>query len=189
MPDIKLTATPVLGGADISMGSNRILERFDLALVSLAISPGERQSFADMLEDAWSLALPDPRCSSEAQGIRALPMSPDQVMLVFQHTKPGAQHFVQDQLGGVGYTTDQTDAWVALEISGPATPAALERLCPLDLDPASFPDGAAARTLMAHLSIMIVRLGAEHFLLLSASSSAGSFLEAVKTSYDWVVSA
>ena len=70
-------------------------------------------------------------------------------------------------LGDVAYTTDQTDVWVVLEISGPETSAALERLCPLDLG--LFEDGTAARTVMEHMGAMIVQLSADRFLLLSAS--------------------
>ena len=58
----------------------------------------------------------------------------------------------------------------------------LERLCPLDLHESAFPVGAAQRTVMEHMGAVILREGTDEFLLLSASSSAASFLHAVKTS-------
>ena len=50
------------------------------------------------------------------------------------------------------------------------------------LYPDAFVEGAAARTVMEHLGVLILRTGPDAYLLLSASSSAGSFLHAVETS-------
>ncbi len=182
-----LAAAPTLGGADIAPGGNRIAERDDLALVSVAIPLGGDRALAAALRKGWGLAVPGPRLSAVSDRARAIRTAPDQIMLVFARSGPDANATVQAALAGAGYTTDQTDAWVALEVSGPDTPAALERLCPLDLQPDAFPEGAAARTVMEHMGAMILRLGADRFLLLSASSSARSFLHAVETSYRHVM--
>ena len=91
---------------------------------------------------------------------------------------------MQGKLDGKGYTTDQTDAWVVLEISGPDTMAAMERLCPLDL--ASFETGTSGRTVMEHMGAFVVKIEDNRFWLMSASSSAASFLHAVETSYHYV---
>ncbi|MEM9813638.1 MAG: hypothetical protein AAF913_13310, partial [Pseudomonadota bacterium] len=88
-------------------------------------------------------------------------------------------------LDGKGYVTDQTHAWAILEVRGPGIQAAFERLVPLDLDPEMFPPGAAARTALEHMAAIVLRREAERFLLLSASSSAQSFLHAVTTTLTW----
>ncbi|MBT8415130.1 MAG: hypothetical protein KJO30_12445, partial [Boseongicola sp.] len=59
---------------------------------------------------------------------------------------------------------------------------------PLDLDPDTFPTGSAARTVMEHLGAMIVRVDDTRFWLMSARSSAMSFLHAVETSCRWTAS-
>ena len=46
---------------------------------------------------------------------------------------------------GAGYTTDHTDSWVVLEVSGKATLSALERLCPLNLDLDACPNDQGGR--------------------------------------------
>ena len=184
--DIRLTATPPLGGADLRLGGNRILERADLAIVSVATPRDGDQALAHALKNQWGLAPPTPTQSSTAGDTRAVWTSPDQILLLFPHDAPDEMTVVQKKLGGTGYTTTQTDAWVVLELSGPDTPAALERLCPLDLHPDAFPNDASARTVMEHMGAIIVRTGPETFLLMSASSSARSFLHAVETSYNYV---
>ena len=61
---------------------------------------------------------------------------------------------------------------------------ALERICPLDLHPDAFGVDHAARTVMEHLGVLIIRTGEEAYLLLSASSSAGSFQHALHLSME-----
>ncbi|NND18082.1 MAG: sarcosine oxidase subunit gamma [Silicimonas sp.] len=187
MAEITLEAMPVLGGVDLDIGGNRVLERSDLALVSVATPQGGEAELVRALDAGWSLAMPEPTLSRVAGETRAIRTAPDQMMLVFRHPTPDAERVVQAKLDGTGYTTEQTDVWVVLEVSGPDTLAALERLCPLDLDPARFPVGASGRSVMEHMGAMIVRLEPDRFWLLSARSSAGSFLHAVETSYRYVI--
>ncbi len=170
-----------LSGADVT-----IVERGDLALVSIATPQGSEKALATALQAGFGLAPPTATVSTTGGETRAVRTAPDQMFLIFPHGTPDANGQIQNKLGGTGYTTDQTDVWIALEISGPNTLTALERLCPLDL--ARMPANGAARTVMEHKGAMIIRLGQGRFLLMSASSSAGSFLNAVETSYRYVVS-
>ena len=181
MAEISLTAEPILGGVDIQIGENRIRERDDLAIVSIAIPQGGDATLAKALQAGWSLDIPTSTQTTASGDTRAVRTTPDQLLVIFPHTTPDAEAQVQARLNGAGYTTEQTDAWVVLEISGPETSAAMERLCPLDI--ARLETGDTGRTVMEHLGALIVKLDADRFLLMSASSSAQSFLHAVETSY------
>ncbi len=184
MANLTLTASPALGGIELEIGQNRIAERSDLAIVSIATPLGGKDILAKTLNTGWSLTMPDPIMSTVEGNTRAIRTSPDQILLIFPHGTPDANATVQKKLNGTGYTTDQTDAWVILEISGPDTLKALERLCLLDT--ATFEIGQSARTMMEHMGALIIRLEDDRFMLMSASSSAGSFLHAVETSYNYV---
>ena len=109
-------------------------------------------------------------------------MGPDLAFVLFERATPDAEEAVAERLGDAAYLTDQTDTWCALEIEGPVCRTALERICPLDLHPRGFAVDDVARTVMEHLGVIIARTREHGFLLLSASSSAGSFLHAVETS-------
>lgn len=176
-----LTAEPPLGGIDIALGENRIRERHDLAIVSVATPLGGEAALETAMKRALRLAPPAPAVSSVSGETRAVSSTSDQLLLIFPHETPDANAEVQSALGGAGYTTDQTDAWVTLEISGSGILAALERLCPLDC--ASMPVNGNGRTVIEHMGAVIVRLNDDRFLLMSASSSAKSFLHAVETSF------
>ncbi len=184
MAEIRLDPTPTLGGARLEIGMNIIAERDDMALVSVATPLNGEAELGAALAQAWGLKIPAPALSETAGDMRAIRTSPDQMMLVFPHATPDAEPHVQKAISGKGYTTDQTDVWVVLEVSGPENIAALERLCPLDLPAA--PTDFAARTVIEHMGAIVVKLADDRFLLMSASSSASSFLHAVETSYRYV---
>ncbi|MEO0912095.1 MAG: sarcosine oxidase subunit gamma [Pseudomonadota bacterium] len=165
-------------GTDLTIGANRITERTDLALYSVAIPRDGESALADALQTLWNLALPTPKQSTQSANTRALRTAPDALLLILPEEAP-----VAAKLQGSGYITDQTHGLTVLDVSGPDTPSALERLCPLDLSPEAFPEGATARTLVEQLGTTLLRLGDTHFLLISASSSAESTLHAVETAY------
>ncbi len=189
MPDIQLKPVSVLGGFDRKFGANRVSEITNLALVSVAVPQSKEHELENVLQEVWQLSFPSPVMSEFSSEIRAIQSTPDQLMFLFSHDIPNAAEHISAKLGTNGYTTDQTDAWVMIEVSGPDVLAALERLCPIDLDQSVFAVGAYARTVMEHMGGTIVRLDSDRFLLMSASSSAGSFLHAVTQSFDWVTEA
>ena len=188
MARITLSATPPLGGADIAIEKNRIKERHDIVIVSLAVEREGRAAagFARALKSACRVSPPKGTLSTVAGRVRVIRSGMDQMLLLKERAKPAEAHAIQTKLSRHCHTTDQTHALVALEISGPDTLAAMERICPLDLHRDRMPDGTASRTHMEHMGATIIRLGPARFLLLSASSSARSFLHAVETSYIYV---
>lgn len=173
---------PPLGGFDQRFGELRLHERTELALVSLAIPQAGDTAAKKAIKSAYNLDLPRPGQSTASKTHRLIRTAPDQAMLVFGDAAANAEPTVRTALKGACYTTLQTDAWVALFLSGAQARTVLERLCPLDLHDSAFPVGAAARTVMEHMGALIVREAQDGFLLLSASSSARSFLHAVETS-------
>ena len=182
-----LDPKPLLGGVDLMVGQNRIVELDELAIVSVATPLGGDENLAKALKTGWNISVPEPTLSSAEGDMRAVRSGADQLLLIFPHETPDAEAMVQSKLNGAGYTTDQTDNWLVLEVSGPDVASALERLSPVDLSLSAFPDGANARTVMEHMGALVICIGADRFLLMSASSSAASFLHAVETSFAYVI--
>ena len=182
MDDITLSAAPVLG-TDIAIAENRIVERADLALVSIATPLNGATALTTALRTQWKLPMPTARQCTVKGNMRAIKTAPDQIMLVFPHEGSNANETVQSKLDGAGYTTEQTDSWFVLEVSGPDTQNALERLCPLDLHQDVFPINSSGRTNMEHVSVLLVRVADDQYLMMSPRSSAQSFLHAIQTSF------
>ncbi len=186
MLSLQLKAEPLLGGFRENVGGTDLIELTELAIVSIAIPLDGEQAFKAALSKAYGIDAPAPgRSILSADGqTRFVWTARDQLFALFEDASPMAAADLGEKLGNVVYVTLQSDNWVALRLSGPDARGALERICPIDLDPQAFPEGAAARTAMEHMGAIILRDGADSFVLLSASSSAQSFLHAVKTSIE-----
>ena len=182
--DLTLVCEPFLGGYRQEFPGALLEELTDLSVVSVACPLGGHDRLATAIRSAWSAELPAAgRSSLTADGrIRIFSMSPDQFFVLAWDGTGLSADSVHGMLGNTGYYTDQSDSWVALRLTGPVAAAALERICPIDLDPAIFTPGSTARTAMEHMGAVIHKLDEDDFVLLSASSSARSFLHAVETS-------
>ena len=184
MANYTLTSEPPLSGVDHSFGQTHITSPADLAIVSIALPLGAEKAALTAVKTVYGVDLPEvgKSAASKAHDAMLSRLAIDQAFVLFPHTEPTAAKVVGDLLNGMAYVTDQTDVWSALQISGPQARTALERICPLNLHPASFAIHDVARTVMEHLGVVILRTGDDTYLLLSASSSAGSFLHAIETS-------
>lgn len=184
MAEYTLIAEPPLAGYDETFGDMRLVAPADFALVSIALPLGREDKALKAIKTGYGVDLPEVGESilSKDGKVRLLRMAQDQAFVMFTHSKPDAAQVVSKKIKDSAYVTDQTDVWTALHLSGPSSRRALERICPIDLDTETFAEGHVARTVMEHLGVVILRDAADSFVLLSASSSAGSFLHAVETS-------
>ena len=186
MGDYVLTAEPFLWRYERSYEAVKLREIYDVAVVSAAIPLGKETASQKAIKAAFGVTMPNVGRStlSKDENMRLVRLGIDQLFIIFPRAQKdaGAEPHTAKILGGGFYTTDQSDVWVTLELSGAGARRALERICPLDLMPESFGIGAAARTTMEHLGTIIIRNDADSFLLMSASSSAQSFLHALETS-------
>ncbi len=189
MSDTALYPTPALGGYRSDRDGVLVEELTRLAIVSVATPLGGEQALADAFRNSFGTDVPETgHVTVSGDGkIRFLGMAPGQVFAVFNHDGPDAEVRLAETLSGAAYTTDQTDVWVALRVAGEEVTAVLERICPLDLHPDAFPADRCARTVMEHMAAIILKDGEDGFVLLTARSSARSFLHAVEVSVENVL--
>ena len=184
MAEFSLTAAPPLAGVDEKFDGIHLRAPKDLAIVAVALPLGGEDAALTAIRKGYGADLPAPgkSVSAKEDGATLLRLAPDQAFILFHRAEPDAEAVVAEGIGDTAYLTDQTDVWCGLEVSGPRARIALERICPIDIHADAFAVGDAARTVMEHLGTIIIRTEQDTFLLLSASSSAGSFLHAVETS-------
>lgn len=87
--------------------------------------------------------------------------------------------------GEAASITEQTDAWVRFDVSGPELVALFERLANVDL--ATRPDGYATRTVMEHLGVYLVKRSAIDVTLYGPRSSAAVLLHALEVTAKSVI--
>jgi len=80
----------------------------------------------------------------------------------------------QEACGGTAAAVDLSSALLGLQVDGPKAREALARGCRLDLDPAVFPFGTAAATVIAQVSAIVVALPSG-FLLLTPVTTGRHF--------------
>ena len=184
MANISLKPRALLDNFDHNFGSVRLRELPSMAIVSMAVPQGDEAKCEAAITKVWECDAPDNgRYSNSSDGkSRIMRTQPDQYFALFDHDGDDARNTVHGATGGSFWTTEQTDAWCVLEISGPQSREALARICPLDLHKDVFGADHFGRTSMEHLGAFVLRTGEDEFILMSARSSAKSFLHAVETS-------
>ena len=135
MAKFKLQALPFLGGYSHDFGDVKVSEIDDVALVSLALAHGA--SGTEILQCLQAEKMPDVGHSIDClNGCgRLMRMGLEQFML-YVDGETDTQKFTKsldNKLSGSAYVTDQSHVWVCVDISGPMTHPALERICPLNI--------------------------------------------------------
>lgn len=182
MPDHRLSPLTALGGTaprvDRYSGVT-VAENPDLALASVACRRGRAEDFRASTRALFGFDMPVPAQSAAAGDWRAFWVSPDQWMV----EAPFASHediarIIKTALGDCASVTEQTDAWVRFDVSGPRTPDFFERLTGVDVR--RMQAGAAQRTMMEHLGCYLVcRAPQSEFVILGPRSSAASLHHAL----------
>lgn len=114
------------------------------------------------LSSAFGLTLPThPKTSASANGRHALWLGPDEWLLI---DETGADLMAAAASAGVLHSaTDVSHRNTAVLVSGPDAAGAIASACPLDLGNTVFPVGAAARTVLGKIEIVLLRSGEEDY--------------------------
>lgn len=183
MADFSLKARSIfetVGGSRVTGAGVVFDEAAPRALISLAARRGRSKALSAAVKKTFGASLPAAGFFTEAKGVRIMFSGPDQWLISSAQDQLMAR-FAQTA-DEDGYLTDQSDAFVALELSGEGAPNVLSRLSSLDFADAAFPTGSVARTSMQQIGVMIARTGDEPgYLLNTPRSTARDFADSVRT--------
>ncbi|WP_339115312.1 sarcosine oxidase subunit gamma [Thioclava sp. GXIMD2076] len=163
---IALTALGETAPKVETFGSMTLTERPDIALASLAMRRGQS------LSELAGMVLPAPGALAQGAGLTAFWAGQGQWMI----EGPSRAHedfaaWVKTQAEGAS-VTEQTDGWVAFDVTGEDVEALLERL--VNLPDAAKATGMATRTGLHHMSVFLLRLAPDHCRIWGMRSYAGS---------------
>jgi methylglutamate dehydrogenase subunit D len=185
-----------LGGYNMIIGGTSLIEVTGLSMVSVAPLAGSQVAFQTAIAKLFKADKSDsPKPSatmaldrSGKQHCILMPSAQNQWFLCFDddgaNPIDAARALLGKSLSKQMAMTDQSDSWAILALSGPQSRHTLARICPIDCSASAMPVGSTARTVMEHLGAIITRRpdkgdGQPCFWLLSARSSATSFLHAI----------
>lgn len=116
---------------------------------SVAPLAGQSRAVAAALKQAFGLTWPEPGETVQSGGARCIWWGHGQAML---EGTPDPRRL----LAGLAAATDQSDAWVGLELIGDAVAQVMARLCEPDLRPKACPPGRVLRTGVRQLMVAVV---------------------------------
>jgi sarcosine oxidase subunit gamma len=174
-----LAASHALGGQQplvTRAGPFTMSEVTDLSIASLALDHDGDPTLA------FGFALPEPGRWSGSDGTSALWIGPNQ-WLVFSETGAGQNLMRQfTKACPAALVTDQTDAWVTLDITWEddwVFPELAARLS--NIAPSRLLEGLGTRSLVHHMSCHLVRCAEHRLRILGMRSMAGSLRHALET--------
>jgi sarcosine oxidase, subunit gamma len=161
----------------IEIGGYRIVERFDMALASLATRRNQEKVVAKAAMIA-KLILPEPSQSSISSVYGAFWLSSEQWMIEapFETHEDIATH-LKTLFGDSASITEQTDAWVRFDVTSGNVQSLFERLCNVDLQKKD--NGFATRTVIEHIGCYLIKRSANDVTLYGPRSMAASLLHAL----------
>lgn len=171
-----MTALGAREAAVVTVGPVTITERVDVALASVAARRGR-----DLTAPAKGagVPLPGPARHEGSAPYSTFWVAPE---MWFVEAPFATHELIADQLkaafGEAASVTEQTDAWVVLDLAAPDLAPLLERLCNVDFP--SVADGFATRTVIEHLGCYLIRQSAGAARLYGPRSSAQSLLHALE---------
>ncbi len=126
----------------------------------IAPAPGREAAVSQALKQVVGAAFPAPGRATGKAGTRCVWFAQGEALLLAAAVPALADAAVVDQSHG----------WAVLRLSGPGCEDVLARLVPLDLRPAQFRRGHAARTTARHVPMVVIRAGQGAFELIVPSS-------------------
>ncbi|SMX47586.1 sarcosine oxidase subunit gamma [Maliponia aquimaris] len=143
--------SPCAGLLPVTRGGVTLSEVDPGRLTALMPFKGQAEALSAALTAAHGVALPAPGRVVEGEGVLCGWTGRGQVFLAGPAPDEGLARFAS--------VTDQSDAWAVVELSGAGIEDVLARLVPIDLRPAAFSEGSAARTLCQHMTVTVWRVG------------------------------
>ena len=141
--------SPCAGHLPLKIGKISATEHDPLAITSVSPFQGCHAEVSASLEAQLGIALPGTGQSAQTADVRVIWVGHGDFFVL------GA---ALDDVHGAALT-DQSDAWAVACVDGPGVRDMLGRLVPIDLRNSAFPEGATARTLIAHMNGVILRSG------------------------------
>lgn len=182
---IELEASSPLNGYKQDFGTVSVEELAGKALVSIAKPLDIKTKLKTALKKTLGAEWPKVGKSTRSnKGYHLLGLQHDMIFALFDHPGGLADSHIKAGLKDNAYCTDQSDAWVVIQISGEGVYFALERICPINISSDAFDIGSVARTHMEHLGVMVIKQSKDTFLLVGASSSAEDLLHAIVVSVE-----
>ena len=148
-------ATPGHYGREGTSGLT-IVERTDMSFAGVIAKSGKRFMLVNAVNTAFGVALPEGPRRATKGSVTFAGTGPDQWLASAEGTDAaGFAAKLRARVGPFAAVSDQSDARLVLQLSGPRVRDVLAKGVPIDLHPNVFKPGDVANTLVAYLGVQI----------------------------------
>ena len=190
MADFSLKALSPFASLLHSVGSGggvTVSDRDRLGLAALVTLKGQRVTVAERLAGAYGIAVPDGPTRVAVDDVAVIGTGPGKWLAVRQGAANSFAADLAALLEAAAAVADQTDGYAVLRLQGPALRQVLAKGVAIDLHDLAFPINHAAVTAIAHIGVILWRLGDAGdgnpvFEIALFRSMAGSFVHWLKSS-------
>ena len=167
-----IVTCPFDGRLPLEIGGVRAEDLGPMAITSVAPFQGQTQAVSKALEAQIGLGLPQVGQSlAREEGARVTWAGMGQFFVTGPELSP---------IEGAAIT-DQTDAWVGVELVGECARDVLARLTAIDLRPDTFVIGRSARAQIGHMNALLLRVGADVYAVFVFRSMAATLVHEIET--------
>ncbi|WP_010142145.1 sarcosine oxidase subunit gamma [Oceanicola sp. S124] len=178
MADLMLTARNALPQGEVRTLAGTRIEVLAMRRLTSLMPGRDAAPLRQALKKHHGLVLPEPGQCSRFGEAECLWFGRDQYLLIGEPPSP--------LLAGTATMTDQSDAWTSVLLEGPLARAVLARLTPLDLRDRALPEGASARSEIAHMQGALTRVTPDGYRLMVFRSMAETLLRALRETLETV---
>lgn len=171
-----IAKSPCAGLLPVSHGDVTLSEIVFDAITSVAPLKGQEAAVSEALKAQMGAEFPKPNRTTGKADARAVFSGRGQALVLGPVLSP---------IPGAAMT-DQTDAWACVMLEGAGARAVLARLVPIDLRDTAFKRGHAARTLLMHLPVVLMRTGADRYGIMAFRSMARTLVHDLETAMEAV---
>jgi methylglutamate dehydrogenase subunit D len=146
----------------------------NLGLATVLARKGGREAFAAKVKALYGIELPTRPGRTAAGAVSFVATGPGAWLAVNEAGPGDWAQSLGEVLAGLASVSDQSDGYVAIRLEGPKVADVLAKGVFLDLHPSTFPVGASAGTVIAHMGVILWRREELVFDLLTFRSFAAS---------------
>jgi methylglutamate dehydrogenase subunit D len=159
------------------MAGVRVTEFADFEAISVTARRGISDAVVEALSQVLGVTVADAAKRAASGMLSIVGTGPGQWQVLARDAAARTKLAeLRTRLAGRAALSDQSDAKVVLDVSGPEVRRALAKGIAIDLDPAVFQVGDAALTVVGHINVQLAYASApDTFELITAASTARSF--------------
>jgi heterotetrameric sarcosine oxidase gamma subunit len=153
-----------------------IAERANLGLATVACRKGHGEDLKGRVRETYGVDLPSSSTVARGKDVSFVGTGPGEWLVVSEtHENETLAEDLVQKLAGLASISDQSSGRAVVRLKGPRARDVLAKGLAIDLDPSTFPSGAAVTSTISHMGIQLWQPDSDTYDIVFFRSVAESF--------------